>query len=294
MQKSWRHHYLPQFYLKGFTNDSGKFKIYDVEREVFLKNGKDFTPSSFFYEKNGNSLESPEIDSEYIESFYQQHETPAADTIRIINENTSDNKYGVTPLKMVELMYFISQVYYRLPHYKEATYRAFAELKYEKVGLQIVDKNTGTCITDKAQLGGIMGHPDMSKMTGLAAPTFMYQRFITNTNKHLPRIIPRQNQTPPIISDNPFLFEDEEKCDIYDNPFIFPLSSSRLLLNTPDYNGIWSNIEILVDCLIFKQAKKYVACPSKEYVEALDKYYNEEIKTMGNLRKTLFQTINFL
>ena len=26
-QISWRHHYIPMFYLKGFTSKSGKFKI---------------------------------------------------------------------------------------------------------------------------------------------------------------------------------------------------------------------------------------------------------------------------
>ena len=41
---SSRHHYIPQFYLRGFTNESGNFKIYDVQQKRFIKNGKDFYP----------------------------------------------------------------------------------------------------------------------------------------------------------------------------------------------------------------------------------------------------------
>ena len=50
-QISWRHHYIPQFYLNGFTSSKGKFKIFDVEKRSLVRSGKDFSTRSFFFEK---------------------------------------------------------------------------------------------------------------------------------------------------------------------------------------------------------------------------------------------------
>jgi len=53
---SWRHHYLPVFYLKGFTNENKKFLIFDKEQNRFIKNGKEFSPSSYFFKKDANTF----------------------------------------------------------------------------------------------------------------------------------------------------------------------------------------------------------------------------------------------
>lgn len=76
MQKSWRHHYLPQFYLKGFTNENGTFKIYDVTQGKFLKDGKEFSPASYFFEKNANTIQSDKVDSERLENFTKNMKHP--------------------------------------------------------------------------------------------------------------------------------------------------------------------------------------------------------------------------
>jgi hypothetical protein len=39
-----KHHYLPQFYLRGFTNGERLFMIYLVKEQRFKQNGKLFLP----------------------------------------------------------------------------------------------------------------------------------------------------------------------------------------------------------------------------------------------------------
>ncbi len=48
MSISQKHHYLPEFYLKGFTNEAGQFSIYDYEQKRIKKNL--FYPSTHFFD----------------------------------------------------------------------------------------------------------------------------------------------------------------------------------------------------------------------------------------------------
>lgn len=37
MAKSKRHHYIPQFFLRGFTNEAGEYFIYDKIKDEIRK-----------------------------------------------------------------------------------------------------------------------------------------------------------------------------------------------------------------------------------------------------------------
>ena len=71
-ETSWRHHYIPQFYLKGFLNENGKFKIYNIIDEIFIQKGKDFSPKSYFFEKDANTVVIGNEKDDFLESLYSQ------------------------------------------------------------------------------------------------------------------------------------------------------------------------------------------------------------------------------
>ena len=49
---SKRHHYLPRYYLKGFTNSDNRFFVYDKEEErIFVS-----SPGAAFFENNLNTV----------------------------------------------------------------------------------------------------------------------------------------------------------------------------------------------------------------------------------------------
>jgi len=54
MQTSWRHHYIPQFYLKGFTDENNRIEIYDLSTDRIKSKGP-FSTKSHFFEEGRNS-----------------------------------------------------------------------------------------------------------------------------------------------------------------------------------------------------------------------------------------------
>lgn len=84
---SWRHHYLPVFYLEGFTNEENRFKIYDVQNQSFIKDGKEFSPKSYFFEKDSNTMTKDGIKDDFLEKrFYSDMDSKIA---LIIKKNKS-------------------------------------------------------------------------------------------------------------------------------------------------------------------------------------------------------------
>lgn len=55
MTLSKRHHYLPQFYIKGFVGNDGKVAVYNKEKDKIDKIRK--SPKQLFYEYNRNTFE---------------------------------------------------------------------------------------------------------------------------------------------------------------------------------------------------------------------------------------------
>ena len=78
-QISWRHHYIPQFYLNGFTSKNGNFKIYDIQKKFFIKKGKDFTPRSYFFEEDGNTMITDSGNTDFIEESFKDIDSKTAE-----------------------------------------------------------------------------------------------------------------------------------------------------------------------------------------------------------------------
>jgi hypothetical protein len=71
-KSSWRHHFIPEFLLKGFTNSSDKLYIYDKAKDLILKSGK--PPRSYFFEPDRNTIDiSESLRSSILEDILYQH-----------------------------------------------------------------------------------------------------------------------------------------------------------------------------------------------------------------------------
>jgi hypothetical protein len=121
---SWRHHYIPEFYLKGFTNENRVFKVYDVKNNKFKGNLMDYTPKTVFFEKNGNTIGIEGEYSDFLETkFYSKVDNDAANLFGKISSSPSTEKFGITDEDMPALQYFVSVMYWRNPsNYNQISY----------------------------------------------------------------------------------------------------------------------------------------------------------------------------
>lgn len=176
-------------------------------------------------------------------------------------------------------MFFLSLLYYRLPHVKEKTRKYIINLDFDKLGITINPQMIEE---------GHIYNPDFIKFSNLVAPLGNFGRLNTSL---VPQIFPFPEELPAIISDNPFIYQNEETFDLHTDPFLFPLSKTRVLFRTPTLKPFWNTIKVDIDLLIFKQAKRYVACTNEEYFYKLEDYFDKDIQSVEFLRYKIFRDI---
>lgn len=99
---SKKHHYIPQFYLRGFTDGNGYFTVYDKQLNVFRKS----RPENEFYEKFRNTTNLGGEKSVIVENMYSNLESVSAVTIAAIEKSTHTDKI-ITSETIVGLKFFV-------------------------------------------------------------------------------------------------------------------------------------------------------------------------------------------
>lgn len=104
---SSRHHYLPQFYLKGFTDDDGKFYVFDIKNQR-LKSKK-LLPKQVFFERNRNTFVIGEEKTDFLESqIYKLIDNTNSKAFQKIVTSTRGNKTTLTDYYFCIILLLIS------------------------------------------------------------------------------------------------------------------------------------------------------------------------------------------
>ena len=287
---SWRHHYLPVFYLKGFTNENQKFLIFDKEQNRFIKKGKEFSPSSYFFEKDANTFFKDGEKDDFLETkFLARFDDKISNLFEQIQSSGPENKFSVSEKDMPMLQNFVNLMYWRLPHRRNDLEEYLQKEDLKGFGLFVKNEDGSTDESTikieeklkkdsefKKSLGFLMSMVDTVKMVNCRTPLTI-QPFIEGL--------------PYVCSDNPVLFESENKPKVYEDDFIFPMSGNMFFIRankTKEYNLVF---KLLVDTLVFKQAVKYVSFSDMRYYHSLNDFYNKHFKNNAELRKKIFAYI---
>lgn len=280
---SWRHHYLPVFYLKGFSKN-GKIKVYDVTKKTFVQGGKEFSPKAYFFEKDGNTvrgLDSEKNDS--IEKFYADFDSKMAEIITRINSSNDCNRYHVTEDDMPIINHFVSLMYWRLPHKKEELMNIITNNDLSTLGLNIFNPNGTINEIQSKKIKNDESFPVIYKIF----TSFMDS--IRGFNCRTPyRISEKYYELPYLCSDNPVIFEKDKYPNVYEDDYIFPLSGTKIFTKALKPENV---NPIMVDILLYKQAKKYVTCTDERYIEMLDTCFNMHNMTVEEYKVECFKLL---
>lgn len=292
--KSWRHHYLPVFYLEGFTNKNNQFKIYNVHKKSFVKEGKEFSPKSYFFEKDGNTITKVGIKDDFLENrFYSNMDNKIALILKKINhpDSTLQNRFQVDESHMPALNHFVSLMYWRLPHNKKEIDRILDESELSDFGLSVRNKydvRDEDCIKVENR---IKNDPEFRK--GFK----FYMSLIDSVkgiNYRTPyTILPSPTELPALCSDNPVIFRKEKFPDVFKDDYIMPLSRDKIFFrkkNGKPFNMF--QLKLMVDSLILKQAIKYVSCTDDKYISMLNNYFDSNYNSTRDLREQIFQLLD--
>jgi hypothetical protein len=265
-KNSWKHHYIPKFYLRNFTNSKGKFHIYLVNNDKFKEKGKLFSPDSHFFVQDGNTINLGEDSTDLLETHsYKQLDSDASKLFHKIKFSTEPG-YGLSEKDMPALQYFIAHMFWRNPINDEFVKTLIREKGLEYLGIHIIDAKTNKPITNSDFIKSMEENGSAYKLAKNWIPSALFNDLI-KSKKPLTILNFEVGHKPSLIGDNPLILKNPENYDVYTDDVILPLCSGKYLIRTeklkPEYN---STLQISIDRLIFRQAKNFVATTKIEYL----------------------------
>lgn len=282
---SWRHHYIPQFYLKGFLNENDKFKIYNIINETFIQKGKDFSPKSCFFEKDANTVFTGDEKDDFLESLYSQTDNSNSILFERIRNSRDSEGFGLTEADMPALQYFIALLFWRNPNNYHKLETIVSDSDIKDLGITIRNAN-GEIVENKEYEQELKNNPNFIKGMKLWIPGITFPRILgCSTPLHI-HTFPKE--LPSICSDYPIIFRNQEFPDVYLDDFIFPLTNELVFFRSQKINNISNTIKAEIDLIILKQAMRYVSCTDPTYIYMLNTYYEENYSNLGMLIEHVF------
>lgn len=288
-ETSWRHHYIPQFYLKNFTNSENQFHIYSVKKGNYKAKGKLFSPESHFFEEDGNTLVTEQGSTDFLETdFYKSLDNDVAKLFYKIRYSTED-RHGLSEEDMPMLQYFVAHLYWRNPMNDEFVKRLLRTKGMNGLGLKIKDKETNETILNSDMEKKMIENESMYKMIKYWLPSALYQNLFENDS---PLTILKFNPggIPSLISDNPLILRHPENFDVYRDDFILPLSRDKILIRTKKLKKQYQNrARVPIDHLLVRQANNFIATTDLSYIPLLQNV--EKNKSTEEFRKEVFESL---
>ena len=282
LTNSWRHHYIPVFYLKGFTNKQGKFFIYDGNENRIIQNPK--SPKSFFFEKNRHSLLNlnDEFDN-FIESkLYNSFDNFCSDAIlKLKKEDLSFFNNNLEQLS--KIIMFINGLIYRVPKYDEYHNSKIEKEDFKEYFLPICDHD----------------HNDVSYQFHLKNKHRAEYKYACRFSCSIKQSIPLPDEAKYwniyalsndydekyflLSGDSPVLVNDIELFKTTAEIIIAPLTQKHFIIRAQ--NRLNDNVEIikllhLINIGVIIGSIKYVCSPNKRFLDHYIKFaeeFNEKI-----------------
>lgn len=283
-----RHHYIPEFFIKGFVGDDKMVSIFNKETGKLDKIRK--SPKQVFFEWNRNTFKINGEDNDFVEKLYQFEETQFSETYKKIIGNQDIFEFNT--FEKLHLMYFISQLHWRLPSQDIEFLDHINKLNSEDSILLIRDKDSGENVSQKL-FNELITNPPVSEAYKMIKSMGDFEELVKEViieNWKLYSVEPNLPQLN-LLSDNPILIRNP-KINILKSELIFPLSKGKTIYHTNGkaLNQIPAENRIRVDILAFLQSNKFVCGPKAEYLKDIAtyaKFYDTKNK-IDKLKENVF------
>ena len=280
------HHYLPQFYLRGFTNEQGKFLIYSIAKGNFKGGGKWFSPASHFFLPDDNFAPTDGWADDYLEAIYSANESRYARIIEKIK--AVDQGFGLDDEDVIWLNYFAGELFWRVPAQRELIKTATSLNQLNQLGVAVIDRRTMRQVDAKQHEQWVKGDPFYFKRLRNVLPATNYWTLLDC--KWPCRAVTFPDPFPAICSDNPVILRHPEKADAFLDDLIFPLAPNKVFFRIKGMRKIFApNIKFYIDMLMVLQAKEYVCSIDQDYIPWLMAVYEENFRSADHVREFIFE-----
>lgn len=264
---SKKHHYIPQFFLKGFTNEAGEYYVYDKDKKEIRKS----KPINTFFENKRNTSQIIDKEDDSLERLYAYFDAITAPFIQELRSMTTTN-FTLKPDALARLKMFIPQLYWRIPKNDDNLNRIIDSLPFEATGFKIIDKNGNPVSLDlQTKLKNV---DYFRKMYHILIPFLTHKGAYRNNEFDTWKVYFREKKS--ILGDNPLLTKNLTDFGCLTREIIFPICSDKILIHTkqPKPTNLPSQFLFELDLLMIIQAKRFVCCADENYLKILiDRFY---------------------
>ena len=284
MNKSRRHHYVPQFLTRHFSNDDGNIYVYDKINDKLYENNS----INLFVEKDRNTFDNLDgIKDDVIEKVYSTYDTLFSIAL---NEITTTNKVSNENFKLLLFLAYISK--WRVPQYDESFKNAKEYFSIDELGLGLKNNHNDKIHVNVEDYFKSDMQQELKRIL-LAVQPF---RFKEDFKKLLDNSFLISTHINSFISDCPFNELAVISDEIFED-FVFPVTKDLTLVYSTrinkneiqDFllNGKEENIKSFLkdfsfarDVSLLDLAERNVGCCNEEYLSSLVNTY-KQFKSRG-------------
>lgn len=292
MAISRRHHYLPQFYLKGFSNQEGKFAVFDKKRKV-LKNGY-YSPKSHFFEKDRNTFTIEGEETDFLENLYSDYDNRLSDLFEKFQRDDEESDI-LNPYNIQELKLFIAMMFWRVPESDQLVDTFFESFSFDELGIKLEDQD-GNSAPDSVKQKMFEDPNFRQACRFLILPLNTFQITLQDSDINNWKYYYTESDFHHLCGDQPIVFKNPKSLFIFEDDLFLPLTKNKFLVYTKKekVKELPPEFALLRDILIFGQSRKYVCSSSRDYLKVVSNlYYNRYANNdLHKLRKEVFSYLN--
>lgn len=264
---SRKHHYVPQFYLRGFLDDNGHFFLLDkITGKISKTNTRDV-----FFEKDRNTTTGPKGEkSDWMEKIYSNVENDVAPVFdRII---TQKHNVELSHRDKLLLSLHVATLYWRLPTSDNISDEIRNEKGFDSVPFDLFHRDGTTA--DSAERKKILSDENMRRAYRLLL-TFTPFSNRDYVNQVFNCKILFNDPGYFLICDNPIIKKSEAKNSDLLDEFIVPLSKECILINNKVLlpKKIPDELFIQMGIAILDQANRFICGHDELFLEKIVEHY---------------------
>ncbi|WP_456423516.1 DUF4238 domain-containing protein [Lutibacter sp.] len=261
---SKRHHYIPKFLIKEFTDEQGLLYIYDKTKDKFLDNKR--SPKSIFFENDRNTIVYDESKKTSLieDDFFMKLDNISAKIITTLQKE-KNNKELLTEDNLTLLDFFIINLFWRLPLTDFAVKDLIQRAKITSSGIE------------PDEIKNDLGWNKMLRI-GLYKETIEQMKNSPTKRKEYCARMTEFEKDLFVIGDYPFLFKNHlgKFTDLVEDDYLIAISSKRIISSSsnklPNFN---INMFLNYNAAIIDQSKQYIASNDLKTLKGSVEFYKK-------------------
>lgn len=261
---SKRHHYIPKFLIKEFSDEQGLLYIYDKTKDKFLDNKR--SPKSIFFENDRNTIvyEKSKKTSLIEDDFFMNLDNISAKTITTLQKE-KNNKELLNVDNLALLDFFIINLFWRLPLTDFAVKDLIQRAEIKSTGIEPDEIKNDSGWNKMLRIG--LYKETIEQMKNSPTKRKEYCARMTEFEKDL-----------FVIGDYPFLFKNHlgKFTDLVEDDYLIALSSKRIISSSSNKLTSFNvNMFLNYNAAIIDQSKQYIASNDLKVLKGSVEFYKK-------------------